>query len=155
MALDKEQPATLTSLQPIVITSYTNYPLLLHKLLFKPLNANHHKHILRNPTVVSDCSLFIALLRDAWQILFCSGHSCQAGFPLLRHQRELTNDVSFFSIWWGNGSSVRGIDFISFWLDKLSHFDTKCYSNRSIERAAKNRCGKGKVHLSYAKLSPH
>jgi len=52
MALEKEQPATLTSLHPIVSTSYTNYPLLLHKLLFKlgePLNTNHHKHILRNP----------------------------------------------------------------------------------------------------------
>lgn len=50
---------------------------------------------------------------------------------------------------------MRGIDFMSFWLDDLSHLYTTCYSNRSIECAAKNRCGKGKVHLSYAKLSPH
>lgn len=50
---------------------------------------------------------------------------------------------------------MRGIDFMSFWLDELSHFDTTCYSNRSIECAAKNRSSKDKVHLSYVKLSPH
>lgn len=96
MTLDKECPATLTSLQPIS-TSYTNDPLLLRKLLFRPLNANHHKHILRNTIDVTwllSCCFQTKVLYDTkWlaEILCCSGHSYLKWAFL--YKMNLINDV--------------------------------------------------------------